>query len=47
MVEMPAPGAAIVAGLKLTVVPVGTPEAESATEALKPTLMVVVRLKLP
>ncbi len=47
MVELPAPGAAIVAGLKLTVVPVGAPAAERVIEALKPPLMVVVRVELP
>jgi len=47
MVELPEPGAAMVAGLKLTVVPVGAPETESATEALKPPLTVVVMVELP
>ena len=47
MVELPDPGAAIVLGLKLTVVPEGTPEAESAIELLNPPLMVVVIVEVP
>ena len=35
-VEVPDPGAGIVAGLKLAVVPVGTPKAERAIELLNP-----------
>ena len=35
-VELPLPGAAIVAGLKLAVTPLGSPEIESATDELKP-----------
>ena len=35
-VELPLPGAAIVAGLKLAVTPLGTPEIERATDELKP-----------
>jgi hypothetical protein len=47
IVEVPAPGAAIEVGLKLTVVPVGTPEADSVIALLKPPLTVVVSVKLP
>ncbi len=36
IVEMPSPGRGIVCGLKLTVVPVGMPEADKLTEPLKP-----------
>ncbi len=39
--DAPVPGAEIVCGLKLTVVPDGTPEAESEIELLKPPLAVV------
>ena len=35
-VELPLPGAAIVAGLKLAVTPVGNPEIERAMDELKP-----------
>jgi len=35
-VELPLPGAAIDAGLKLAVTPLGNPEIERATEELKP-----------
>src|SRR5208337_4383638 len=41
MVELPAPGAGIVLGLKLTVVPEGTPDAVRLIALLKPPLMVV------
>ncbi len=34
-------------GLKLTVVPVGAPEADSVTGLLKPPLTVVVMVELP
>ena len=47
MVELPAPGAGIGFGLKLTVVPVGTPEAERLMSLLKPPLMVVVMVDVP
>ena len=47
MVEVPDPGAGMVAGLKLTVVPVGTPLADSAIELLKPPLTVVVIVDVP
>src|SRR5208283_530206 len=47
MVELPAPGAGIVLGLKLTVVPVGTAEAERLMELLKPPLMAVVIVDVP
>src|SRR5271157_5868127 len=42
IVELPAPGAGIVLGLKLTVVPDGAPEADSAIALLKPPLIAVV-----
>jgi hypothetical protein len=41
IVELPLPGAAIVAGLKLAVTPEGRPETDSDTEALNPPVMVV------
>ena len=47
MVELPAPGAGIVCGLKLTVVPAGTPEADKLIELLKPPLTVVVIVDVP
>ena len=47
MVDVPLPGAAIGLGLKLTVVPVGTPEADNVMALLKPPLMVVVRVEVP
>lgn len=47
MVELPEPGAAMVLGLKLTVVPAGTPEAERLMELLKLPLTAVVMLKVP
>jgi hypothetical protein len=40
--ELPLPGAATEAGLKLAVTPAGNPVADSATAALKPPLTVVV-----
>ena len=46
-VELPAPDAEIVLGLKVTVVPGGTPEAERLMELLNPPLTVVVRVELP
>src|SRR5271165_2986355 len=42
MVEIPAPGAPIVLGLKVTTTPGGAPDAESAMLLLKPPLTVVV-----
>jgi hypothetical protein len=47
IVELPPPGAAIVLGLKLTVVPVGPPETDRLTELLKPPLTVVVIVEVP
>ena len=47
MVDIPEPGAGIVPGLKVTVVPEGTPEAERAMELLKAPLMVVVMVDVP
>ena len=47
MVELPAPGAGIVCGLKLTVVPVGTPVADRLIELLKPPLTTVVIVDVP
>ena len=47
MIELPEPGAGIVLGLKLTVVPVGTPEADRLIELLKPPLTVVVIVEVP
>jgi len=47
MVEVPPPGAAIGFGLKLTVVPVGKPEAERVMALLKPPLTVVVMVDVP
>jgi hypothetical protein len=47
IVEVPEPGAAIEVGLKLTVAPLGVPEAERATALLKPPLTVVVIVAVP
>jgi hypothetical protein len=47
MVEVPAPGAAMLLGLKLTVVPVGIPEADRVIALLNPPLMVVVTVDVP
>ena len=47
MVELPEPGAGIGLGLKLTVVPEGTPDADSVIALLKPPLMVVVIVEVP
>ena len=47
MVELPEPGAGIGLGLKLTVVPDGAPEYDSAIELLKPPLMVAVIVEVP
>jgi len=46
-VEDPLPGAAALSGLKLAVTPLGNPEAESATAALKPPRAAVVSLNVP
>ena len=46
-VELPLPGAAIDAGLKLAVTPVGRPDAERATAELKPPLTAVEIVVLP
>src|SRR5260370_37800227 len=46
-VELPLPGAAMEAGLRLAVTPVGIPEAESATAELKPPLTAVEMVVLP
>jgi hypothetical protein len=46
-VEVPAPGAGMVCGLKLTVVPEGTPLADRLMALLKPPLMAVVMVELP
>jgi hypothetical protein len=45
--ELPAPGAGMVLGLKLTVVPAGAPEAIRLMALLNPPLMVVVIVELP
>ena len=45
--EVPAPGAGIGFGLKLTVVPVGTPDVDNAMELLKPPVTVVVIAEAP
>ena len=47
MVEVPDPGAGIVLGLKLTVVPDGIPEADRPMELLNPPLMLVVIVDAP
>jgi hypothetical protein len=47
MVEVPAPGAGIVPGLKLTVVPVGAPVADRLIALLKPPLTAVVMVDVP
>ena len=47
MVEVPEPGAAMMAGLKLTVVPVGAPEADRPIALLNPPLTVVVMVDVP
>ena len=46
-VELPLPGAAMEAGLKVAVTPAGNPEAESETAELKPPLTVVEIVELP
>jgi len=47
MVELPEPGAGIGLGLKLTVVPDGTPDADRLIALLKPPLMVAVIVEVP
>ena len=47
IVEVPAPGAAIEAGLKLMETPSPSPEAESRIELLKPPLTAVVMVEVP
>jgi hypothetical protein len=47
IVELPAPGAAIELGLKLTVVPLGAPAADRLIALLKPPLTVVVIVEVP
>ena len=47
IVELPAPGAAIVLGLKLTVVPLGVPAADRVIALVKPPLTVVVMVDVP
>ncbi len=47
MLELPDPGAGIVDGLKLTVVPDGMPDADRLIAPLKPPLMVEVSVELP
>ena len=46
-VELPPPGAAIDAGLKLAVTPAGNPEADNAIAELKPPLTVVEIVEVP
>src|ERR1700704_2537903 len=46
-VELPPPGAAMEAGLKLAVTPAGNPEAVNATAALNPPLTVVEIVLVP
>ena len=45
--ELPEPGAGMVVGLKVIVVPAGMPEAERLMELLKPLLMVLVMVDVP
>ena len=47
ILEVPEPGAGIGLGLKLTVVPEGTPLADRLMALLKPPLTVVVMVELP
>src|SRR5271157_2978418 len=47
MVELPPPGAGIVLGLKLTVVPAGRPVADRLIELLKPPLTAVLIAAVP
>jgi hypothetical protein len=46
-VELPAPGAAMEAGLKLALTPVGNPETDNESAELKPPLTVVEMAVLP
>ena len=45
--DAPIPGAGMVCGLKVTVVPEGIPEADRLTELLKPLMMLVVIVDVP
>ena len=47
IVELPLPGAAIVLGLKLTVVPLGAPVADRLMALLNPPLTAVVMVEVP
>lgn len=47
IVEVPEPGAGMVAGLKVTVVPVGAPAADNAIALLNPPLIVLVIVEVP
>jgi len=47
IVDVPEPGAEMLAGLKLTVVPLGKPEADNAIALLNPPLTVVVIVEVP
>ena len=47
IIELPAPGAGMVCGLKLTVVPAGIPEADRRIALLKPPSSVVVAVLFP
>ena len=47
MVEVPAPGAPMMGGIKLAFTPGGMPEADNAMELLKPPLTVVVTVTVP
>ncbi len=47
IVDLPEPGAGMVCGLKLTVVPVGAPDADRLMAPLKPPLMVEVTVEFP
>ncbi len=47
IVELPEPGAAIVGGLKLAVVPAGSPETDKLIELLNRPLMVLLIVEVP
>ena len=47
IVELPAPGAGIIVGLKLTVVPLGMPVADNITGLLNPPPITVVIVDVP
>jgi hypothetical protein len=47
MVDVPAPGAGIVFGLKLAVAPLGTPLADKLMPLLNPPLIVLVIVEVP